>query len=51
MPSTVAMVAEVKATRTVTQTASRSCSFWKSAAYHRVEKPPHTVTSRLALNE
>ncbi len=44
-------VAERSATRSVTQAASSSASFWKSATYHSVEKPPHTVTSFEALNE
>ena len=51
VPSTVAMVAEIRPIRKVTQMASRSCSLRNSEAYHLVEKPPQTVTSRLALNE
>ncbi len=51
VPRTVAMVAEIRPTRKVTQIASSSCSLRKREAYQRVEKPPQTVTSRLALNE
>ena len=51
MEEMVAMVAEIRPTRNVTQIASSNCSLRYSEAYHRVEKPPQTVTSRLALNE
>ena len=45
VPSMVATVAEMSATRSVTQAASRSAALWKSETYHLVENPPHTVTS------
>ena len=37
--------------RIVTKAASRRASLRINAAYHLVEKPPHTVTSCEALNE
>jgi hypothetical protein len=50
-PSTVAAVAEIRPTRRVTQVASSIWASWARAEYQRVENPPQTVTSRLALNE
>jgi hypothetical protein len=51
VPSTVATVAVMSATRSVTHAASRSCRLPKSEPYQRVENPPQTVTSRESLNE
>src|SRR5690606_658945 len=45
VPSTVATVAEVTATRAVTQAASSRPRLLNSSTYHLVEKPAHTVTS------
>ena len=47
----MAIVAEIRPIRKVTQMASRSCSLRNSEAYQRVEKPPQTVAMREALNE
>ena len=33
------------------QTALKISSSWNNSGYHRVEKPPHTVTSFESLNE
>ncbi len=51
VPSTVASVAEVTATRKLIQAASSMARSLKSSAYQRSDQPPHTVTSREALNE
>ena len=49
VPTMVAMRAETRATRKLIQALAMSWSFSRSEAYQRVEKPPHTVTSREAL--
>ena len=51
VPSTVATVAESNAMRSVTQAASSMALSFEQLAYQRVDQPPHTVTSREALNE
>jgi hypothetical protein len=45
VPSTVATVADITATRIVTHAASLSPSFCRSDPYHFVENPAQTVTS------
>src|SRR5438270_11698229 len=51
VPSSVAMVAELAATRKLIQAASIMALSWKNSPYQRSDQPPHTVTSREALNE
>ncbi|MNT70031.1 hypothetical protein D3C72_2083850 [compost metagenome] len=51
VPSTTEAVADIAATLSDSQAAPRSWSFCSSSAYHLVEKPPHTVTSRDSLKE
>jgi hypothetical protein len=51
VPSTVAAVADSNAMRSVTQADSSMARSLSSSTYHRVDQPPHTVTSREPLNE
>src|SRR5215204_2314455 len=51
VPRIVAIVADARATLSVTHAASINGSLRKRAAYQRLEKPPHTVTKRDALKE
>jgi hypothetical protein len=51
VPNTVASVAETRPTRSVTQAALIRASLRSNTAYHWVENPPQTVTSREALKE
>ena len=51
VPSTVATVADSKAMRSVTQADSSRALSLSNSAYHRVDQPPQTVTSREPLNE
>ena len=51
VPSTVAMLAEMKPTRSVTQAALMKLSLKKTDWYHLVEKPAQTVTSLDSLKE
>ena len=51
VPSTVAAVADISAMRSVVQAAASIALSSSSAAYQRSDQPPHTVTSREALNE
>ena len=51
VPSSVAKVAAVTATRRLIQAASSIASSLKNSVYQRSDQPPHTVTSREALNE
>ena len=44
-------VAETAATRRLIQAASSMARSLKNSAYQRSDQPPHTVTSREALNE
>jgi hypothetical protein len=46
-----APVALVAAIWTLSQAASNSFSLCRSAVYHLVEKPDHTLTKRDSLNE
>jgi len=45
------MVAEVAATRKLISAASIMARSRKNSPYQRSDQPPHTVTSREALNE
>jgi hypothetical protein len=45
------MVAAAKAMRRLSHAAPRICGSANSSPYHLVEKPDHTVTSLLSLNE
>ena len=47
----VAAVADTAPTRRLIQAASSIARSLKNSAYQRVDQPPHTVTSREALNE
>ncbi len=51
VPSSVASVAEDTATRKLIQAASNMARSLNSSVYQRSDQPPHTVTSREALNE
>jgi hypothetical protein len=51
VPSKVAIVAEATATRKLIQAASSMARSLKNSPYQRSDQPPHTVTSREALNE
>ncbi len=51
VPSSVASVAALTATRRLIQAASSMASSLKNSKYQRSDQPPHTVTSREALNE
>ena len=51
VPIATARVAAIAATSRLRPVAWRIVSLWNSAPYQRVEKPPHTVTRREALNE
>ena len=51
VPSSVASVADTAATRKLIQAASSMARSLKNSAYQRSDQPPHTVTSREALNE
>ncbi len=51
VPSNVASVADVAPTRRLIQAASIMARSLKNSAYQRNDQPPHTVTSREALNE
>ena len=51
VPSTVAAVADSAAMRRLVHAASSMARSCHSATYQRVDQPPHTVTSREALNE
>ena len=51
VPSSVAIVAETAATRKLIQAASSMARSLKNSVYQRSDQPPHTVTSREALNE
>ena len=51
VPSSVAIVAETAATRRLIQAASSMARSLKNSVYQRSDQPPHTVTSREALNE
>ncbi len=51
VPSTVAAAAEAAATANEAAVASSMARSSISAAYQRSDQPPHTVTSREALNE
>src|SRR5215472_10298176 len=51
VPITVAAVADNKAMRSVTQADSSIAWSARSSTYHRVDQPPHTVTSREALKD
>ncbi len=51
VPSTVASVADTIPIRSDRTAASISACWARSPSYQRVENPPQTVTSRLALNE
>ena len=51
VPSKVAIEAEVAATRKLIQAASSMARSLKNSVYQRSDQPPHTVTSREALNE
>ena len=51
VPRITAIVAEIAATRRLSQAAPRICSLRNSSPYHLVENPPQTVTSFEALNE
>ena len=51
VPSTVASVADTAATRKLIQAASSMARSLKNSTYQRSDQPPHTVTSREALNE
>ena len=51
VPRMVANVADTTAMRSDRSAASITWSFCRSFPYHSVEKPPHTVASREALNE
>ena len=51
VPSNVARLAEVAATRRLIQAASIIALSLKNSTYQRSDQPPHTVTSREALNE
>ncbi len=50
-PSPVASVADTAATRKLIQAASSMARSLKNSLYQRSDQPPHTVTSREALNE
>ena len=47
----VAAVADTAPTRRLIHAASSMARSWKNSLYQRVDQPPHTVTSREALNE
>ena len=51
VPSSVASVADTAATRRLIQAASSMARSLKNSLYQRSDQPPHTVTSREALNE
>ena len=51
VPSTVATVAESTPMRSVTHAASCMARSLRSSTYQRIDQPPHTETSREALNE
>jgi len=51
VPRITDRVAVIAATRTDSQRAARMRSFCRSSTYHRVEKPPQTVTRRESLKE
>src|SRR5258708_27835145 len=51
VPSNVAIVAEAAATRKLIHAASTMARSLKNSKYQRSDQPPHTVTSREALNE
>ncbi len=51
VPSSVASVAETAPTRKLIQAASSMARSLKNSVYQRSDQPPHTVTSREALNE
>ena len=51
VPSTVATVADSKAMRSVTQADSSRALSLSNSAYHRVDQPPQTVTSRGPVRE
>jgi hypothetical protein len=51
VPRMVAALALISASRRLSHAASRIWVFSNSLAYHTVENPPHTVTSRDLLNE
>ena len=51
VPSTVAAVADSAAMRRLFQAASSIAPSCSSSTYQRIDQPPHTVTSREALNE
>src|SRR5215472_643489 len=51
VPSNVAMNAEMKATRKLIDAARSNAASCASAAYQRIDQPPHTATRREALKE
>ena len=51
VPSRVAAVADTAATRKLISAASSMARSLKNSPYQRSDQPPHTVTSREALNE
>ena len=51
VPSMVAAVADTTPTRKLIHAASSIARSLKNSVYQRVDQPPHTVTSRDALNE
>jgi len=51
VPSNVATVADTAATRRLIHAASSMARSLKNSLYQRSDQPPHTVTSREALNE
>ncbi len=51
VPSSAAIVADVAATRKLIHAASSMARSLNNSVYQRSDQPPHTVTSREALNE
>ena len=51
VPSTSAMVAANTATSKLVNAAAQNPALLANSPYQRVENPPHSVTSRDALNE
>src|SRR5215472_12306117 len=49
VPKSVAMKAEMKATRKLIDAAWRSAASCASTAYQRIDQPPQTATSRATL--